>query len=40
MDIGNTDDFVWEVTNDGTDIFFNAVVGVSSWIIKFNARQM
>jgi hypothetical protein len=40
MDIGNTDDFVWEVTNDGTDIFFNALVVASSWIIKFNARQM
>lgn len=40
MDIGNTDDFVWQVAVSGIDINYNSIVASGTWTTKLIVRTV
>lgn len=40
MDVGNTDDFVWQVAVSGIDINYNSVVASGTWTTKLIVRTI
>ena len=40
MDVGNTDDFVWQVAISGIDINYNSVVASGTWTTKLIVRTI
>lgn len=40
MDVGNTDDFVWQVAVSGIDINYNSIVASGTWTTKLIVRTI